>query len=39
MSDNKGCGCLLMVLVILGFIAAVAIYSKTGNLNFLELFK
>lgn len=39
MSDNKGCGCLLIVLVILGFLAAVGIFSKSGNLNFLELFK
>lgn len=27
-SDNKGCGCFLIILIILGFIAGVYLYSK-----------
>ena len=26
--NNKGCGCLLIILIILGFIAGVILFSK-----------
>lgn len=39
MANNKGCGCFLIVLVIVGFIAAVLLYSKNKDIKTLEPFR